>query len=89
MAWKSTGNAPLEVTLRNAVHVTGRVFNADADGTPAGGVQIEAIHVDRSEPFSFVTMQDGSYAVDLPEGSYRLMLGNQRPFGGEPSPSCA
>ncbi len=80
--WKAQGNTPLEVTLRSAVHVTGRVYNAD--GTPAGGVQVEAIHVDRSEPFSFVTMQDGSYAVDLPEGSYRLMLGMQRPFGGDP-----
>ncbi|MGA9521760.1 MAG: carboxypeptidase-like regulatory domain-containing protein, partial [Myxococcaceae bacterium] len=82
VTWKANGNAPLEVTLRNAVHVTGRVF--DPDGSPAGGVQVEAIHVDRSEPFSFVTMQDGSYAVDLPEGSYRVLLGTQRPFGGEP-----
>ena len=49
-----------------------------------GGVQVEAIHVDSSEPFSFVTMQDGSYAVDLPEGSYRLLLGMQRPFGSDP-----
>ncbi len=82
VTWKANGNSPLEVTLQNAVHVTGRVYNPD--GAPAGGVQVEAIHIDRSEPFSFVTMQDGTYAVDLPEGSYRVLLGTQRPFGGEP-----
>jgi hypothetical protein len=82
VAWNAKSGGPLVVTLRASVHVTGHVF--DPGGAPAAGVEVEAVHMDRSEPFSFVTMQDGSYSVDLPEGSYRLVSGSPRPLGVDP-----
>lgn len=73
----------IELVLRNAVHLTGRVYVEG--GAPAPGVQIEAVHMDRAEPFTAVTMQDGTYSMDLPEGGYRFTLPNlQRPFAGDP-----
>lgn len=75
--------APLEIVLRQAVRLTGRVFNAN--GEPAAGAELEAVHIDRSEPYSAVTMQDGSYSLELPEGNYRFSLPRaSRPFAGEP-----
>lgn len=73
----------VEVVLRNAVQVTGRVFLTD--GNPAAGVEIEAVNVELADAMSAVTMQDGSYTLALPEGSYRFTLpGLQRPFSGDP-----
>jgi hypothetical protein len=82
VVWNSKGGGALEVTLRSSVHVTGHVF--DSGGAPAAGVEVEAVHMDRSEPFSFVTMQDGSYSVDLPEGNYRVVLSSQHSLGVDP-----
>ncbi len=79
----SSQDGNLEVVLRQAVTVQGRVFRAD--GQPAAGVEVEAVHVDRGEPATAVTGQDGAYTLELAEGAYRFVLpGSQRPFGGEP-----
>lgn len=76
-------SAPIEVRVRTGVRVSGRVYLPG--GGVAAGTQVEAVHTDRSEPFTFVTMADGSYEVTLPEGSYRFILpGSQRPFAGDP-----
>ena len=78
----SRGAESVEVVLRQAVRVSGRVFGAD--GQPAGGVEVEAVHVDRGEPATAVTAQDGAYSLELAEGPYRFVLpGLQRPFGGD------
>ncbi len=82
---KLSGGQPpgnVEVTLRQAVRVSGRVFGAE--GGPAAGVELEATHIDRGERFTAVTSQDGAYALELPEGSYQFLLPRlQRPFAGE------
>jgi hypothetical protein len=82
VVWNTKAGGPLEVTLHASVHVTGHVF--DSTGAPAAGVEVEAVHMERSDPFSFVTMQDGSYSADLPEGNYRVVLSSQHPLGVDP-----
>ncbi len=73
----------VEVTLRQAVRVSGRVFTAN--GAPAAGVELEATHIERAERFTAVTGQDGGYTLELPEGPYQFLLPRvQRPFAGEP-----
>ncbi|HEX4620252.1 MAG TPA: carboxypeptidase-like regulatory domain-containing protein, partial [Myxococcaceae bacterium] len=74
--------ASIEVVLAGTVHLHGRAFNPD--GTPAPGAELEAINVDRSEPVTLVTGQDGSYAADVPAGSYRFSLGAEHSFTGTP-----
>jgi hypothetical protein len=72
----------IEVVLAGTVHLTGHAFNPD--GTPAAGAELEAINVDRSEPVTVVTGRDGSYAADVPAGSYRFTLGGDQSFTGTP-----
>jgi protocatechuate 3,4-dioxygenase beta subunit len=66
-------SAPVEVTLKPATHLTGRVFQAD--GRPAAGMAVEGLNADRSESVSLITGADGRYSVDLSPGSYRFMVG--------------
>lgn len=73
----------VRVMVRQGVRVTGQVYLPT--GAPAAGVEVEAVHLDRSEPTTVVTMQDGSYSAELPEGSYRFSLASgARAFGADP-----
>jgi hypothetical protein len=74
---------PVELTLRQATRLSGRVYLPD--GRPAAGIEVEAVNADRSEPLSIVTGQDGSYSVEVSPGSYRFALGVGREFAGEPA----
>ncbi|MCE9673517.1 carboxypeptidase regulatory-like domain-containing protein [Myxococcus stipitatus] len=74
---------PLELTLRQATRLSGRVFLAG--GQPAAGIEVAAMNGDRGEPLTLVTGPDGSYSVDAAPGSYRFMLGAGREFSGEPA----
>jgi hypothetical protein len=78
--------APVEVTLKAAVRLTGSVYLPD--GRPAAGVEIEAVNVDRPEPVAIVTGQDGTYSVEVPPGAYRFgfdpLLGVVRPNPEQP-----
>jgi protocatechuate 3,4-dioxygenase beta subunit len=81
LARGSTG--PVELTLRQATRLSGRVYLAD--GRPGAGIEVEAVNADRGEPLSIVTGQDGSYGVDVAPGNYRFALGSGREFAGEPA----
>lgn len=73
----------IEVRIRHGVRVTGHVYLEN--GQPAAGVEVEAVNLDRADAETIVTMQDGSYAVELAEGSYRITLPMaSRPFAGVP-----
>jgi hypothetical protein len=61
----------LELVLQAGVQLSGTVYQAD--GTPAPGVELSGVQVDRSEPMSVVTNADGTYATELPPGTYRFM----------------
>jgi hypothetical protein len=76
-------DGPVELTLRSATRVSGVVYQPG--GQPAAGFQIEGVHAERGEPVTIVTGSDGSYSVDLPQGSYRFLLGTDREFSGEPA----
>jgi len=78
----SPNSGSVEVVLLSAVHLTGAAFNGD--GTPAAGVEFEAINIDRSEPVTVVTNLDGSYVTDVPAGSYRFSLEADHSFTGAP-----
>ncbi|AKF82270.1 hypothetical protein MFUL124B02_26730 [Myxococcus fulvus 124B02] len=75
--------AALELTLKQATRLSGRVFLPG--GQPAAGIGIEAVNGDRGEPLNIVTGPDGAYSVDVAPGSYRFMLGTGRDFAGEPA----
>lgn len=62
----------LELTLKPGVQLSGTAWLTD--GRPAGGVEISGLHVDRSEPVSVVTNADGTYAMEVPPGTYRFSL---------------
>ncbi|WP_164018746.1 carboxypeptidase regulatory-like domain-containing protein [Pyxidicoccus trucidator] len=72
---------PVELTLRQATRLSGRVYSAD--GRPAAGIEVEAVNGDRSEPLTIVTGPDGGYSVEVSPGNYRFMLGPNREFSGE------
>ncbi|MFZ5469439.1 MAG: carboxypeptidase regulatory-like domain-containing protein [Myxococcota bacterium] len=63
----------IEVVLQPAVRLFGVAYLAD--GRPAAGVEIEGIHLDRSEPVTVVTGPDGSYSIEVSPGSYRFAQG--------------
>ncbi|RKG64261.1 carboxypeptidase regulatory-like domain-containing protein [Corallococcus sp. CA054B] len=67
--------APVELTLKPATHLTGRVYLAD--GKPAAGAQVEGLNADRSETVSLITGADGSYSADLSPGNYRFVVGGR------------
>jgi len=75
------GRGPVELTLRQATRLSGRVYSAE--GQPAAGVEVEAVNGDRSEPLTLVTGPDGGYSVEVSPGNYRFMLGANREFSGE------
>ncbi|RKG73229.1 carboxypeptidase regulatory-like domain-containing protein [Corallococcus exercitus] len=74
--------APVELTLKPATHLTGRVYLAN--GQPAAGAQVEGLNADRSETVSLITGADGRYSADLSPGSYRFVVG---PRGGMGEPA--
>lgn len=74
---------PVELTLRQATKLSGRVYLPD--GRPGAGVEVEAVNADRSEPLTIVTGPDGAYSVEVSPGSYRFALGANREFSGEPT----
>ncbi|WP_164000907.1 carboxypeptidase regulatory-like domain-containing protein [Pyxidicoccus caerfyrddinensis] len=74
---------PVELTLRQATRLSGRVYLAS--GQPAAGFEVEAVNADRSEPLTIVTGPDGAYSVEVSPGSYRFALGANREFSGEPT----
>jgi hypothetical protein len=76
-------DGPVELTLRSATRVYGAAYLPS--GQPAAGLQIEGANAERGEPVTIVTGPDGSYSVDLPQGSYRFLLGSDREFSGEPA----
>ncbi|HEX8702998.1 MAG TPA: carboxypeptidase regulatory-like domain-containing protein [Myxococcaceae bacterium] len=76
-------DGPVELTLRSATRVYGVAYLPS--GQPAAGFQIQGANTERSEPVTIVTGSDGSYSVDLPQGSYRFLLGADREFSGEPA----
>ncbi|RKH06142.1 carboxypeptidase regulatory-like domain-containing protein [Corallococcus sp. CA053C] len=75
--------APVQLTLKPATHLTGRVYLAD--GRPAAGTQVEGLNADRSESVSLITGADGRYSADLSPGSYRFMVAGGRGGSGEPA----
>ncbi|HLL04500.1 MAG TPA: carboxypeptidase-like regulatory domain-containing protein [Myxococcaceae bacterium] len=76
-------DGPVELVLRSATRVSGVAYLPN--GQPAPGFQIQGANVERSEPVTIVTGPDGSYSVDLAQGSYRFLLGTDREFSGEPA----
>ncbi|MCP3137551.1 carboxypeptidase regulatory-like domain-containing protein [Pyxidicoccus xibeiensis] len=74
---------PVELTLRQATRLSGRVYLPD--GSPAPGFEVEAVNADRSEPLTIVTGPDGGYSVEVSPGNYRFALGANREFSGEPA----
>ncbi|NBD13396.1 carboxypeptidase regulatory-like domain-containing protein [Corallococcus silvisoli] len=74
--------APVELTLKPATHLTGRVYLSD--GRPAAGSQVDGLNADRSETVSLITGADGRYSADLSPGSYRFVVGG-RGGVGEPA----
>ncbi|NOK12515.1 carboxypeptidase-like regulatory domain-containing protein, partial [Corallococcus exercitus] len=74
--------AQVELTLKPATHLTGRVYLAN--GQPAAGAQVEGLNADRSETVSLITGADGRYSADLSPGSYRFVVG---PRGGMGEPA--
>ncbi|WP_375758841.1 carboxypeptidase regulatory-like domain-containing protein [Corallococcus exercitus] len=74
--------APVELTLKPATRLTGRVYLAN--GQPAAGAQVEGLNADRSETVSLITGADGRYSADLSPGSYRFVVG---PRGGMGEPA--
>ncbi|MFP2895598.1 carboxypeptidase regulatory-like domain-containing protein [Corallococcus sp. 4LFB] len=52
--------AQVELTLKPATHLTGRVYLAN--GQPAAGAQVEGLNADRSETVSLITGADGATA---------------------------
>ncbi|NTX14525.1 carboxypeptidase regulatory-like domain-containing protein [Myxococcus sp. CA056] len=75
--------AALELTLKQATRLSGRVFRPG--GQPAAGIEVEAVNGDRGEPLTIVTGPDGGYSVDVAPGSYRFMLGSGLEYSGEPA----
>ncbi|RKH11502.1 carboxypeptidase regulatory-like domain-containing protein [Corallococcus sp. CA047B] len=74
---------PVQLTLKTATRLTGRVYLAD--GRPAAGSQVEGLNADRSETVSLITGADGRYSTDLSPGSYRFVVGGGRGGTGEPA----
>ncbi|MBJ6762748.1 carboxypeptidase regulatory-like domain-containing protein [Myxococcaceae bacterium JPH2] len=68
------GSAPIEVALRPATHLTGRVFLSN--GQPAAGIQVDGMNADRSESVSLITGADGRYSADIEPGNYRFAVGD-------------
>jgi Carboxypeptidase regulatory-like domain len=62
----------VDLVLRPGVQVTGTAFLPD--GRPAAGVEIVALHTERSDPTTAVTAADGSYSMELASGTYRFVL---------------
>jgi hypothetical protein len=66
------GASGVELVLKPGVVLTGTAWLPD--GTPAAGVEISGVHVDRAEPVSVVTGADGAYSVELTPGTWRFVL---------------
>ncbi|MFT3707979.1 MAG: carboxypeptidase-like regulatory domain-containing protein [Archangium sp.] len=62
----------IELTLKPGVKLSGLAYLPS--GLPAAGVEISGVNIDRSEPVSVVTNEDGSYSMEVSPGVYRLML---------------
>jgi hypothetical protein len=76
----------VELVLKPGVQLTGTAYLPD--GSPAAGVEIAGVHVDRSEPVSVVTGADGTYALEVTPGTWRFMLqtpGFQHTSGDPPA----
>ncbi|MBI3183009.1 MAG: carboxypeptidase regulatory-like domain-containing protein [Myxococcales bacterium] len=76
---------PIELRLVPAVRLSGAAYLPE--GRPAAGVEIEGVNLERSEPVSAVTSQEGRYSMEVAEGNYRFTLGagpaGQLPRHGE------
>lgn len=62
----------LELVLKPGVQLSGTVWLSD--GRPGAGVEISGVHVERSETLSAVTGADGTYAMEVPPGTYRFSI---------------
>ncbi|MBL8916008.1 MAG: carboxypeptidase regulatory-like domain-containing protein, partial [Archangium sp.] len=62
----------IELTLKAGVKLSGLAYLPS--GLPASGVEISAVNIDRSEPVSVVTNEDGSYSMEVSPGFHRLTL---------------
>ncbi|MDP2272174.1 MAG: carboxypeptidase-like regulatory domain-containing protein [Archangium sp.] len=62
----------LELVLKPGVKVSGLAYLPS--GTPAAGLEIAGVNVDRGESVSVVTNADGTYSLDIAPGIYRFML---------------
>ena len=62
----------LELLLKPGVKLSGLAYLPN--GTPAAGMEIAGVNVDRGESVSVVTNADGTYSMDVAPGIYRFML---------------
>lgn len=62
----------VELVLKGGVQLSGTVWLPS--GSPAPGVEISGVGVDRSEVISVVTGADGTFFLEVPPGSYRFAL---------------
>jgi hypothetical protein len=62
----------VDLELQPGVRLSGTAYLAN--GQPAAGAEISATNADRSQPLSVVTNADGSYATEVPAGTYRFVL---------------
>lgn len=62
----------LELVLKPGVRLSGLAYLPN--GTPAAGLEIAGVNVDRGESVSVVTSADGTYSMELAPGVYRFML---------------
>ncbi len=69
----SDATTGIELVLRPGVQVSGLAFLPT--GRPAAGVEIAAVSSDRADTTTVVTNEDGTWATELPPGSYSFMLG--------------
>ncbi|MHB8874215.1 MAG: carboxypeptidase-like regulatory domain-containing protein, partial [Myxococcaceae bacterium] len=60
----------INVVIERPARLSGLAYLPN--GTPAAGVEIEGMNMDRSEPVTVVTAQDGSYSAEVPPGPYRF-----------------
>ncbi len=67
---QSGASGPIDVVISGAVKVVGLAYLTT--GKPAAGVEIEGMNMDRAEPVTVVTAQDGSFATSVPAGNYRF-----------------
>ncbi|MDP1828489.1 MAG: carboxypeptidase-like regulatory domain-containing protein [Archangium sp.] len=62
----------LELLLKPGVKLSGLAYLPN--GTPAAGMEIAGVNVDRGESVSVVTNADGTYSMEVAPGIYRFML---------------